>query len=149
MQYRARITLEGNQRLAEFPDCPGCQTFVGPGEDIAAAAAEALEVWLESHLAHGEVPPAPRARSGLPVRVSGQLATKVGLRMARHKKGLSQAQVARLAQLSQQMVAKVENPDYAAGLDVIERVAKALGYELSIELVPPRRHKGTRGAAAA
>jgi len=141
MEYRAKITHEGRQTLAEFPDCPGCQTFVDPGEDIGAAAEEALEGWLESHLAHGEAPPAPKARTGLAVRVNAQLAVKLALRWARQESGLSQAAVARLAGVSQQMIAKVEHPDYSPGLDVIERVAKALGRAVSIDLphVPKRR----------
>lgn len=57
--YPAVITTEGRHTLAEFPDCPGCQTFIEPGEDILAIAQEALEGWLESYLAHGEAPPAP------------------------------------------------------------------------------------------
>lgn len=68
MRYAAIITKEGQRTLAEFPDCPGCQTFVEPGEDIARAAAEALEGWLESMLdAKDDIhPPStnPRASDG-------------------------------------------------------------------------------------
>ena len=35
MRYTAVVTKEGKQTLAEFPGCPGCQTFADPGEDIA------------------------------------------------------------------------------------------------------------------
>ncbi len=141
MEYRARITHEGGRTLAEFPDCPGCQTFAEAGEDVARLAAEALEGWLETHLAHGKAPPAPAARAGLAVRVNAQLAAKLELRWARNAKGLSQARVAKLAGVTQQMVAKVEHPDYDAGLDVLERVAHALGCRLNIELqrIPKRR----------
>jgi DNA-binding XRE family transcriptional regulator len=150
MEYRAKVTHEGRQTLAEFPDCPGCQTFVDAGEDIGEAAAEALELWLESHLAHGEVPPMPRARTGRMVRVNAQLAVKLALRWARQESGLSQAAVARLAGVSQQMIAKVEHPDYSPGLDVIERVARALGRAVSIELphVPKRRRSIPAHASA-
>jgi predicted RNase H-like HicB family nuclease len=51
MQYTAFLTKEGKQTLAEFPGCPGCQTFADPGEDIAERAEEALAGWLEAHLA--------------------------------------------------------------------------------------------------
>lgn len=144
MEYRAKVTQEGRRTLAEFPDCPGCQTFADAGEDLASAAAEALEVWLESHLAHGEAPPMPKARTGLAVRVNAQLAVKLALRWARQESRLSQTAVARLAGVSQQMIAKVEHPDYSPGLDVIERVAKALGRAVSIEL--PRAQKPRRPA---
>ena len=38
MRYTAVVTKEGKQTLAEFPGCPGCQTFADPGEDIAERA---------------------------------------------------------------------------------------------------------------
>jgi predicted RNase H-like HicB family nuclease len=60
VQYSALVTKEGKQTLAEFPDCPGCQTFADPGEDIAERAEEALSGWLEAHLASGRAPAAPR-----------------------------------------------------------------------------------------
>ena len=132
MEYRAKITKEGSATLAEFPDCSGCQTFAESGQDIAAVAKEALEGWLETHLAFGDVPPRPKARTGLAVRVNVQLSVKIELRLARHEKKLTQAALAKLAGVSQQMIAKVENPDYDAGLDVIEKVARALDCNVSI-----------------
>jgi transcriptional regulator with XRE-family HTH domain/predicted RNase H-like HicB family nuclease len=157
MEYCARITHEGSQTLAEFPDCPGCQTFADAGEDVTVVAAEALEGWLEAHLANGKVPPAPSSsRTGLPVRVNALLAAKLAVRWARNEKGLTQAQVAKLAGVAQQMVAKVENPDYGAGIVVLERVARALGCNLTIELqripttkAPVRALSARRGAKPA
>ena len=61
LRYPASISLEKGALLAEFPDCPGCQTFAGAGQDIAHEAQEALEGWLETHLDLGEVPPPPSA----------------------------------------------------------------------------------------
>lgn len=62
MRYAAIITKEGRNTLAEFPDCPGCQTFAEPGESIAAQAQDALMGWLAAHLATGEVAPRPSRR---------------------------------------------------------------------------------------
>ncbi len=39
VHYTAVVTKEGKQTLAEFPGCPGCQTFVDPGEDLAEPCA--------------------------------------------------------------------------------------------------------------
>ena len=50
MQFDAYIHREGKAWLAEFPDCPGCQTFADSRDALPGAAAEALEGWLESHL---------------------------------------------------------------------------------------------------
>jgi predicted RNase H-like HicB family nuclease len=59
MRYPAVVTKEGKNILAEFPTCPGCQTYAPPGRDIAHEAAEALELWLETHLQERKLPPRP------------------------------------------------------------------------------------------
>src|SRR5438128_2026223 len=53
MQYVAVVKKEGNRRLVEFPDCPGCQTFAEAGEDPREVGRDALEGWLEAHLVRG------------------------------------------------------------------------------------------------
>jgi predicted RNase H-like HicB family nuclease len=60
MHYTAVVTKEGKQTLADFPGCPGCQTFADPGEDIAERAEEALVGWLEANLASGQAPSEPK-----------------------------------------------------------------------------------------
>lgn len=59
LSYPAVLTVEGEAVSVVFPDCPGCQTFAAAGEDALAVAAEALEGWLESMLAHGDTPELP------------------------------------------------------------------------------------------
>src|ERR1019366_9223807 len=66
MQYDAFIHREGKQWLAEFPDCPGCQTFAESVRAVTLAAHEALEGWLEANLSEGRTPPRPVTRSGAP-----------------------------------------------------------------------------------
>lgn len=141
MRYVGAVSKEGRRRLVEFPDCPGCQTFAEPGEDLAALAKEALEGWLEAHLVHGGVPPRPkRVRvppGGLAVSVSPMLAAKIAIRGARIAAGLTQAELARRAGLTQAMVARVEDPDYNPTLQTLERIARALGAELRISVELP------------
>jgi predicted RNase H-like HicB family nuclease len=95
MQYTAFLTKEGKQTLAEFPGCPGCQTFADPGEDIGERAQEALVGWLEAHLAMGQAPPElkrirakGRGRT-IEVSVPAKLGVKLALRWARKRAGLT------------------------------------------------------------
>jgi DNA-binding XRE family transcriptional regulator/predicted RNase H-like HicB family nuclease len=140
MYYTAIITKEGRQTLADFPGCPGCQTFADPGEDIGKRAAEALMGWLEAHLVSGQAPPEPRTvrtkgrARALQVPVPAKLAVKLALRWARLRAGLTQAELARRAGLSQPAVARLEDPDHNPTLDMLERVAAALGVRLEVGL---------------
>jgi predicted RNase H-like HicB family nuclease len=90
MRYPAIVTSEGENLLAEFPRCPGCQTFAPPGHAIAHEAGEALALWLETHLQEGTLPPKPprtvKLRKGqelLWVAVNPKLAAKLELRWMR------------------------------------------------------------------
>src|SRR5690349_4470093 len=117
MYYVAYITHEGKRVLAEFPDCPGCQTFADDEEKIAEVAREALEGWLEAHLVDGQIPPRPRAHYGAPfgtmarISVRPGLAAALNIRWARDERALSQKALGELAGVSQQQIAKLEHPD--------------------------------------
>jgi DNA-binding XRE family transcriptional regulator/predicted RNase H-like HicB family nuclease len=149
--YPCIVRREGRFVTAEFPDCPGCQTFAERGGEVAPAAAEALQGWLEAWLAVGESPPRPTAKLRAPsggrvieVPVPQRLALTLMLRWARQDAGLSQAELAKRLGVSQQAVAKVEHPDANPTVDTLLRVAAALGMSLSLERQPasPRRAAG-------
>ena len=143
MRYPAVLTREGRHTLAGFPSCPGCQTFAEPGEGIEGMAQEALEGWLEAHLVSGQAPPRPprRAPKGRVIwaEVPAKLAVKLDLRWARQAAGLTQAQLAELAGVSQPMIAKLEHPDYNPTIDTLEKVARALGVKLRVSLEAQER----------
>jgi DNA-binding XRE family transcriptional regulator/predicted RNase H-like HicB family nuclease len=142
VRYAAVVRKEKRALLAEFPDCPGCQTFAERGQDMAVMAGEALEGWLEAHLSEGEVPPRPSARAPkaphgaevLWVEVPARLAIKLYLRWARQEAGLTQAELARRAGISQQMISRLEDPDHNPTLETLEKVARALGVRLRVSL---------------
>jgi DNA-binding XRE family transcriptional regulator/predicted RNase H-like HicB family nuclease len=140
MRYAAVITKEGRNTLAEFPDCPGCQTFAEPGESIAAQAEDALSGWLEAHLATGDVPPRPGRRPPkgkiLWVEVPARLAVKIYLRWARADARLTQSEVAKRAGVSQQQIAKLEHPKANPTIETLEKVAAALGARVEVAIHP-------------
>jgi ribosome-binding protein aMBF1 (putative translation factor) len=145
VQYDAFIHREGSRVLAEFPDCSGCQTFA-TGEEIAAMARDALEGWLEAHLVGGKVPPRPTERARAPdgknlvrVPVRAGLAAVLAIRWARQDAGLSQAELGRRAGVSQQQINKLEDPDENPKIETLEKVARALGLALDVNLIEAPR----------
>lgn len=154
MQYPAIVLNEGKHTLAEFPDCPGCQTFATAGEDIDGMAAEALAGWLAVGLEDGEVPPrpstGPRAPAGARIHwigVAPRLAAALALRWARSEAGLTQEELAARVGVTQQAVAKLEREEGNPTLATLERVARALGMrvELGLEQVRSPRPSGAIG----
>ena len=65
------------------------------------------------------------------IEVPAGLAVKLLIRWARNEAGLTQAQLAKRAKVTQQMIAKLENPNYNPTL---EKVASALGARLEVNL---------------
>ena len=136
MRYPAVVTKEGKNLLANFPTCPGCHTFAPPGHDIEPEAKEALELWLESHLQERMLPPRPprtfKTRKGtlLWIPVAPKLAVKLELRWMREDLGVTQAELAKLAGVSQPAIAQLESPDSNPTIDTLNRVAGAMGAQI-------------------
>ncbi len=140
MQYPAVVTREGRYVLAEFPDCPGCQTFAEDRESLESNAEEALTGWLESNLGRDLVPPRPSHKSGkdillVPVPVS--LGLRMELRWARDEAKLTQAQLAKRIGMTQQQLASLESENANPTFNTITRIAKGLGRNVVVSLVPP------------
>lgn len=147
MEYWARVTTEGKRYLVDFPDAPGCQTFATKKAEVYPRALEALEGWLEAHLATGAVPPVPparRRRSGeewMRVVVPPMLGVRLAVRWARHDLGLTQAELAKRIGVAKQQISQIESPDANIRMDTLERLAEALALEVEIRL-RPRRDSG-------
>jgi len=139
MRYPAVVTKEGKNLLADFPTCPGCQSFAPPGHDIEQEAKEALELWLESYLQERMFPPRPprtfKARKGrvLWVPVEPKLAVKLELRWMREDLGVTQAELANLAGVSQPAIAQLESPDSNPTIETLNRVARAMGAQIDFQ----------------
>lgn len=133
MQYPAIITAEGNYTLAEFPDCPGCQTFAREGEDIEGSAAEALEGWLEANLGRDSVPnrpgtvTTPKRAKVRQVDVPLILSFRLELRWARADARETQAEFGQMLGMTQQQYARLEGTRSNPTLDTVDRVARLAG----------------------
>ena len=137
MQYTARITKEGKRTLVDFPDCPGCQTFAEPRENVLELAREALDGWLETHLEDGEAPPRPAAKrrrasdaTYLPVRIDPTLAIRLEIRWARQDENLSQGELAKRMGVSRQQISSLEAQGGNVTLATLAKLAHALGREV-------------------
>ena len=73
----------------------------------------------------------------IPVRPG--LAAALNIRWARHDAALSQKALGALAGVSQQQIAKLENPDENPSLETLEKVGRALGLQVSVGFVPFQR----------
>lgn len=136
MEYHIKLYREGRRWTAEFTDAPGCATQGTSQAKALAAAHEALGGWLEAHLVDGRSPQRPSPRRGTtPIQVDPQLAVAVALRWARHDAGLTQAQLATRARISQQQVAKLERPGSNPSIATLRKIAEALGTRIQLDLV--------------
>ena len=145
MEYIARLATDRSRTIITFPDCPGCETFVEPAEDIESIAREALEGWLEAHLKEGVAPPMPdplrksrgaRSTEVVSVAIDPTLALRLELRWARQERGLSQGQLAKLTGVTRQQISQLESPDTNPTLATLHKVASALGMDVQITLRP-------------
>lgn len=138
MQYVAKLTQERERWLVEFPDCPGCQTFGETRDEALEMAREALDGWLETSLEYGDVPPRPRSHRGVPISVRPRLDVAIQIRWLRAALGLTQGELAKRIGVSQQQIAKLENPDANPTIGTLAAIANKTNARLTVTLEPGR-----------
>src|SRR5437764_4258322 len=77
---------------------------------------------------------------------SGYTDFKVGalLRQAREKAGLTQEQVAERLETKKSAISRIENSAGTIRFSTLERYARAIGWQLSLELRPPSKGSASR-----
>jgi len=70
----------------------------------------------------------------------------VNLRHQRRAKGLSQEELAHRAQIDRTYISSLERSRYAAGIDVVDRLATVLGVEAADLLKRPSAKRSTKSA---
>jgi predicted RNase H-like HicB family nuclease/DNA-binding XRE family transcriptional regulator len=132
MFYRATVAKSGKSWLVTFADCEGCFTQGDSRAEAINNAHEALEGWLEAHLVQGSAPPRPRSRKGDAIEVAPLLSAVLQIRWRREELELTQGQLAKRAGVSQQQIAKLEDPDGNPTIATLEKIATALGLRLEV-----------------
>jgi DNA-binding XRE family transcriptional regulator/predicted RNase H-like HicB family nuclease len=137
LQYVAYVRKEGRRHSIEFPDAPGCQTFTDREADIYSTAKEAIEGWIEAHLVEGMDLPhthrRPEANEGrIHITISPKLVLALQFRSMRSERGWSQAEIAKRVGVSQQQIAKLEDPDASPTIETIMKVARAFDRDLLV-----------------
>jgi HTH-type transcriptional regulator / antitoxin HipB len=77
---------------------------------------------------------------------SGYTDFKVGalLRQAREKTGLTQEQVAKRLETKKSAISRIESSAGSIRFSTLERYARAIGWQLALELRPPTRKSSDR-----
>lgn len=68
----------------------------------------------------------------------------LNLRKLRQAQGLSQEELAHRAEIDRTYISALERSVYAAGIDVVDRIARVLGVEAADLLTRPPDHHGAR-----
>lgn len=152
MQFHAIVRREGRHYTVEFVDAPGCQTFGDSRADAESMAQDAVEGWIEAHLATGRpIPERKSVRRRLPsgaywltITIPLRIAMRATLMTQRLRLGLSQAQLAARMGVTRQAYQQLESPDANLRLDTLARAFDALGVAPMITVAP--RRKPTRCA---
>ena len=78
---------------------------------------------------------------------AGYADLKIGilLRQAREQAGLTQEDVARHLETKKSAISRIENSTGSIRLSTLERYAQAIGWQLSLELRPPRKATANPG----
>ena len=69
----------------------------------------------------------------------------LNLRKLRHAQGLSQEELAHRAEIDRTYISALERSVYAAGIDVVDRLARVLGVEAADLLTRPPGYRGAKG----
>ena len=71
----------------------------------------------------------------------------INLRRLRHQRGLSQEELAHQAKIDRTYISALERSVYAAGIDVVDRLARVLGVEAADLLTRPAASSASKRKA--
>jgi DNA-binding XRE family transcriptional regulator len=141
----AQASRNGAWRVT-FPDIDGLEASAATEDEVTETALAVLEGQLRAELADGRRPSWPgmhrravRSEKTFRLTIPAGLAIAVQVRRLRTDNGWSQAELARRIGVSQQQVARVEDPDANPTVETVAKVAKAFDQPLVVVFgVEPR-----------
>ena len=138
MQYPAKIQLEDELWMVEFPDFPSVLTFGESFEDAQAMATQALNGALESDFESGFSLPEPSAipqgeEGWVWVMVEAHIYVPYLLREERGKVPLQE--VAKQLKVAPQTLFRYEQPTGNLTLKTLEKVARVYGKRLDVRFI--------------
>jgi predicted RNase H-like HicB family nuclease/DNA-binding XRE family transcriptional regulator len=139
MRYPAKVAWSDADRVFEvdFPDCQGCHTYGPTLPEALAMAQDALTGWIAVMYETGRKVPDPSPMVGddiHPVEVEPHVAIPILIRRLREAASLTQQEVARRLAVTHQAYQRWERPDANITVRNLERVAKAIGATVQIDL---------------
>jgi DNA-binding Xre family transcriptional regulator len=139
LQFKAFARSRTGAWIIRFPTIPGLEAKAMREEAIQGAARAALEDRLHQDLQSGARPawggmhePPLKDERTIFVDIPAPLAIAVQIRRARIDNGWSQGELARRAGMTQQQIARLEDPDGNPRADTLERISAAIGEPLVV-----------------
>ena len=138
MFYVAKIERDGDGWSASFPDVPGAMTCADSMDEVLSEAADALNGVLAAMLDRKDAMPVrktePDEKRGL-YAIEADPGVSFAYQAFEARRGKPAAAIARRMGMTRQNFSRLENPRSNLSIRMMEKVAKALGKRLRIELV--------------
>jgi antitoxin HicB len=136
VSYQVRITKEGRDFLAEFPDIPIAHTFGDTKESCLRNAVDALETALIALMSdRSEIPAPSRRKQGMDsVTLPVLSEAKVALYRAMLAAGVRKAELARKLGSHKPQIDRLLDLRHDSRFDQIERAFAVLGKRMEIAI---------------
>jgi DNA-binding XRE family transcriptional regulator len=139
LQYVAYVRKGPRGFHIEFPDVPGCEGTIADEGKVYAKAASMLDRRLREQIAGDEIPSWPEMhrppasdQRRVHVTPAPALALAVQFRRMRREKAWTQKDLAERVGVTQQQIAKLEDPDGNPTVETISKVAKVFDRPLMV-----------------
>ncbi len=143
LTFVAYVRRRSGRWSIRFPEVDGCTAQAEDEASVRSTASRALEEHLRGQLTTGSRFDWPRMhltpRSDevrVHIDVPPGLAIALQVRRLRARRGWSQSDLARRVGVSQQQIAKVEDPDTNPTVETINKIAEALSEPLVVVFGP-------------